>query len=115
MPAVPTIAWPDQDADPARPFLEFRHFPVLVSDTDIAGGGEVWRGQVLINVVAARGDLAKAARTIAEQVRARFAFPLRLPVTGGGTVLVRKPPEVRAGIPDGADWRLPVVIDYITE
>ena len=114
MDLCPPIAWPDQDFDGPRPFIEFRHIPATVTDATLAGERPTWRGQFLLTVMAERAGLAKEARSIAGRVMARFPHTLRLPAPSG-VVLIRKPPEARSGFPDGSDWRLPVVIDYQTE
>ena len=114
MTGVPAIAWPNDDADPARPFLKFQHVPVSRTDATLDGVGETARGYVTITVVAARDKFATAANTLAGSVMAQFEYGLRLSMAAG-QITINKPPEALAGYRDGADWRVPVRINYVAE
>lgn len=114
MSGAPTIVWPNQDANPARPFILFQHVPVTRTDATLDGVGETARGYVLATVVAARDGFATAANTLAAQIMAQFPYGLRLAMTVG-EITISKPPEALAGYRDGPDWRVPTRIDYVAE
>ena len=109
-----TIVWPNQDANPARPFILFQHVPVLRTDRTLDGVGETATGYVTATVVAERDGFATAANTLAGQVMAQFPYGLALAM-GVGAITINKPPEVLPGYPDGPDWRTPVRISYVAE
>lgn len=111
---VPPIAWPNRDANPARPFLHFQHVPVGRTDQTLDGAGEVASGYVTITVVSEQGEFANPANDLAAMVMAQFPYGLEL-VAGSGVITVMKPPEEQAPFKDGADWRQPVRIDYEAE
>lgn len=114
-PDIPAIAWPDGYLDAIRPLLIFQHNPFGVSDNTLDSTFPEWRGQVLITVLTDRNDMARQSRQLADTVMGRYPKGLRLNAGAGFSVLVTKPPEPRTGFPDGSDWRLPIVIDYMTE
>ena len=107
MPMVPPIVWEDQDADPARPCLSVQHVPVTREEVDIAGGGLWQTGYFVVTVMTERGGLAQEPHAIAAAILARFPKATRL-----GGLVVTGARLASAGYPDGADWRLPVRIDY---
>lgn len=49
---------------------------------------------------------------LAESVAGLFYAGRRMTITGG-TVTIRKPPSIRAGIPTDKDWYVPVIINYV--
>jgi len=113
---VPMIVWPNQDANPARPFLLFQHVPVTRIDATLDGAGEMARGYALITVVTDRNvdTFATPANTLAGQIMAQFEYGLRLTMATG-QITINKPPEALAGYRDGPDWRAPVRVDYVAE
>lgn len=116
MPNVPTIVWPNQDANPPRPFLLFQHVPVTRADATLDGAGETARGYALVTVVTDRNvdTFATPANALAGSVMAQFAYGLRLSMAAG-EITINKPPEALAGYRDGPDWRAPVRVDYVAE
>lgn len=111
---APKVAWPNQNFDPKAqgnlPYIAFSHFPVSRTDNTIVGTDNRQTGFFLLAVVAARGNFATAANTLAQSVAALFPQGQRL----GGAV-VSKPSQPEPAIEDGVYFRIPVRIDYVTE
>lgn len=114
MAAAPPIAWPNKDANPARPFLAFDHMPGPRTDPTLDGTGETVTGQVHIGIVVQEDDFTTAANALADSVMQRFAYKTRVTVAGG-VILVTKPPEALPGYRDGPDYRQPVRVDYTVQ
>ncbi len=115
MASAPAIAWPNADFTPgADPYLEFRHSPNGSFDPVIAGGYAYQIGLALITVVSPAGGFATAANDIAQAVADRFPKALRL-TAGTGKVVINAPSSIALGFQDGAYWRVPVRVGYITE
>lgn len=114
MAGAPAIAWPNASFTPAGTYLEFRHSPNGRFDPVIAGGYAYQIGLVLITVVVPAGGFATAANTLAQAVANRFPKALRL-TAGAGKVVINAPSSVAAPFQDGAYWRQPVRVQYITE
>ena len=108
MPQVPPIVWEDQDASPARPCLSVQHVPVTRETPGIAGGASYVTGYFAVTVMAARGGLAQDANAIATAILAHFPKALAL-----GRMRITQARIGAPGFIDGADYRLPVRIDYI--
>lgn len=108
------IAWPNADFTPNGTYLEFRHAPTDTFDPVIAGGYEYDIGIFLITAVVQSGGFTGEANTLAQQVRDRFPKALRL-AAGGGNVVITAPPSLGSPFQDGAYWRQPVRVQYITE
>lgn len=111
---IPAIVWPNQDADPARPFILFQHVPVSRNDATLEGVGETARGYVTATIVTARNVFSSLGNALAATVMAQFPYGLELTMTVG-KITINKPPEVLPGYRDGPDWRLPVRISYVAE
>lgn len=108
------VSWPGLAFTPGAEYIEFGHFPTQRIDNTGTGGVTVQEGIVLLTVVVRAGIGEKRAEEIADIIRVGFPYPLRL--TGvGGKVLVNRPPEPVPGFTDGAYYRLPVRVRYITE
>ena len=107
LPDAPTIVWEDQADDPARPFLSVEHNPAIRQERGLAGGGLWQTGYFVLNIRTAKGGLANDAHAIAGRILAHFPRALRL---DGLTITGAR--LASAGYPDGADWRLPVRVDY---
>jgi len=115
MSGVPAIAWPNRKFTPgADPYLEFRHTPNGSFNPDTAGGVPYHIGLVLVTVVAPAGNFTTSANTLAQAVADRFPKGLRL-TAGSGKVLINAPSSLASPFQDGAYWRQPVRISYITE
>ena len=109
-----TIAWPNQDFTPSGPYVELRLIPGERIDDTIAGGHIYETGIVLVTVVYSSGGFSVAAGTLAAQIADLFPKALRL-VTDGGNVLMYAPAAFGTPFQDGAYWRQPVRVFYITE
>jgi len=110
-PSLGVIAWENYDAVLVPPYIMVEHIPATAEDMTLAGGGEVLTGYLSIAAITAQGEHATAGRLMAESIKARFPYGLRLAITGG-EVLITKPPLIMRGYPDGADWRTMVRVDY---
>ncbi len=108
------IAWPNRAFKPNGSYVEFRHAPNTVEDPVISGGYEYEIGIFLITAVTPAGGFAGEAACIAECIKDCFPKALRL---GGvdGNVVINAPPKFGTPFQDGAYWRQPVSIQYITE
>lgn len=110
----PPIAWPNQDFTPSGTYIEFRHAPTERVDPVISGGYPYQIGIFLLTVVVPAGGFATAANTTAQAIADRFPKALRLDA-GDGTVVISAPASLANGFQDGAYWRQPVRVFYITE
>jgi hypothetical protein len=110
----PPIAWPNQDFTPSGTYIEFRHVPSDRVDDTGSGGYPYQLGIVLLTVVIPAGGFNTAANTIAQAIADRFPKALRL-AAGGGFVLMNGPAALGTPFQDGAYWRQPVSVRYITE
>lgn len=112
-PAYP-IAWPNADFTPNGTYIEFRHSPGERVDPVIAGGYAYQTGIFLLTVVIPAGGFATQANTIAQAIADLFPKALRIPA-GSGKVVISGPSSLGTGFQDGAYWRQPVRVFYITE
>ena len=110
----PPVAWPNKDFTPSGTYIEFRHAPNERRDDTIDGIGAYQIGLVLLTVVSAKDKFTTTANDVAEAIMARFPKGLRLDA-GSGTVLVNAPVNPGTGFPDGAYWRQPLTLSYLTE
>lgn len=108
------IAYPNQDFTPNGTYIEFRHVPGERVDPVISGGFAYQTGIVLLTAVTPSGNFATEANTLAAQIADRFPKALRLP-TGVGTVVISAPANPGTPFQDGAYFRKPVSVRYITE
>ena len=107
LPDAPAIVWEDQDANPARPVLSVQHVPAIRQERGLAGGALWQTGYFVVTVHTTKGGLANEAHGIAAAILAHFPRALKL---DGLTITGAR--LASAGYPDGADWRLPVRVDY---
>jgi hypothetical protein len=116
MSGVPAIAWPNQDFKPpaSGTYIEFRHVPGERIDDTTSGGYPYQTGIALLTVVTKAGGFNTAANTLAQSIANRFPKALRL-AAGGGFVLLNAPAALGTPFQDGAYWRQPVRVFYITE
>lgn len=114
MSGAPDIAWPNKDFKPNGLYIEFRHTPNTVVDGTTNGGFEYHIGIALLTVVAPVNAFSGAANSLAQGIADRFPKALRL-TAGTGKVLINAPTSFGTPFPDGAYWRQPVRISYITE
>lgn len=110
----PPIAWPNKVFTPNGLYLEFRHSPNERLDQTLGGKFPYQTGLVLVTVVTAKDQFTGEANTVAQSIADRFPKSLRLSA-GAGKVLINEPTALAAPFQDGAYWRQPVRIAYITE
>lgn len=110
----PPINWPNRDLDSARPILIFTHNVTARGEAGLNGGGLSQEGFVEIAVMVNAGDYTTDANSWAGAIMARFPKALRLPLANGGHVVIVSARVMGAGYRDGADFRLPVRINYKT-
>jgi hypothetical protein len=110
----PPIAFPDKDFTPNGPYIEMRHVPGERFDDTIDAIGAIQTGIILLTAVTPAGGFATAANTIAGAIAARFPKALRL-AAAGRTVLINAPASPGTPFTDGAYFRKPVRVFYITE
>jgi hypothetical protein len=115
IPQVERVAWPNRTSDPARPFVMFQHVPTIWDDRTVTGGMTYAEGFVTVTVVIAQNQFTGPANTLADQIIAAFPKGRRISIGGGSVLVVTKPVAPALGLPDMADWRLPLRIDYQTE
>lgn len=108
------IAWPNQDFTPSGTYIEFRHSPGERFDDTVDAVGAIQTGIFLLTVVVKSGGFNTAANTLAQQIADRFPKALRL-AAGGGNVVITAPSALGTPFQDGAYWRQPVSVRYITE
>lgn len=114
MVGAPTIAWPNKDANPTRPFLTIDHMPGSRDDPTLDGTGETVTGQIHISAVVQENQFTTLANALADKVMSRFAYKTRI-TFADGVILVTKPPEALPGYKDGPDYRVPVRVDYTVQ
>jgi hypothetical protein len=108
------IAWPNQSFTPTGKYVEFRHAPNTRTDPVISGGYAYQQGLFLLTLVVPAGGFATEANDIAQSIADLFPKALRL-ATATGKVVINEPTSFGTGFVDGAYWRQPVRISYITE
>lgn len=110
----PPIAWPNKDFTPNGTYIEFRHAPGERVDPVISGGYEYQTGIFLLTAVTRAGGFNTAANALAQNIADRFPKALRLSA-GDGSVVITAPSALGTPFQDGAYWRQPVRVFYITE
>lgn len=110
----PPIAWPNQDFTPSGTYIEFRHAPNGRIDETIDAAGARFEGLFVITAVVQSGGFSTAANTLAQAIMDRFPKALRL-TAGSGNVVINAPASPGSGFQDGAYWRQPVIVSYVTE
>ncbi len=111
---VPDIAWPNRAFDPGEKYIEFRHSPTSRPDDVLTGGYEFQTGIFLLTAVTKAGEYSGEANGIAQDIADHFPKALRL-TAGDGEVVITAPPSPATPFQDGAYWRQPVRVFYITE
>lgn len=112
---ISEAAWQNRTADPARPFIMFQHVPTGWTDITVSGGATVAAGFCTITVVIEGNQFTGPANVIADQIIADFPMGRRIDIGGGSKLVITKPIDPQLGFPDGADWRMPLRLDYKTE
>jgi len=113
---APRVAWPNKDATPTLPYLEFRHVPVSIEDSTLDSTGRRQIGRVLVTVVDQEDTFSTGANTLAAAVQACFPRGLRIAVAGKGDILIDRHPEIVAPFADKTgNWNQPCRVSYQTE
>lgn len=115
IPGRPSIIWPGGNLDVPRPRLIFQHNPFAVEDDTLDCTYIYWTGNFTLTALTTGSNRVNEARYIYELLKDRYPKGRRIAINAQNTMLINKPPAPRTGFPDGADWRLPIVIDYLTE
>lgn len=111
---IPPVVWENTDlpADRTRPYLVVQTVRTSRRSPDLAGGGGVIaRGYLQVTIVHEVNATALPAEELADTIAAHFPKGLRI-AGGGGEVTVMDEPNILTAYRDGADWRLPIQIDY---
>lgn len=108
------IAWPNKAFTPDGIYIEFRISPNTIEDRTISGGREYEFGLALITVISPADEFTTESNALAEQIKNRFPKALRL-AAGNGDVVINAPTSRAAGFPDGAYWRQPMRVSWITD
>jgi len=113
---MPPIAWPNRTFTPPADglYVEFRHVPGERVDDTVSGGYPYQSGIALLTVVTKAGEFSTAANELAQSIADAFPKALRLAV-GGGFVLMYAPARFGTPFQDGAYWRQPISVFYLTE
>lgn len=106
-----SIAWPNQDHNGVKPYVQCEIVRVNRRDETLDGVMPISRGMIMATAVTARGISSRIGNEKADQIAALFPMGRRIAVTGGEIVIL-KPADVKEGFPQDADWRTPVQIDY---
>lgn len=114
MTGVPAIAWPNKDFDPDGQYIEFRHSPTERVDDTVSGGFPFQIGLALMTVVSPRGQFSSSSNATAQAIANRFPKGLRR-TAGDGNLVINRATSFGTPFQDGAYWRQPVVVSYVTE
>lgn len=109
------IAWPNRTIDPPRPFLMFQHVPTNWTDNTMEARTPRAEGYITITIVRRANEFSTPANQMADYIMRAFPMGRRIQTRAGVTVLINRPPRPMMGMMDGADWRQPVQIFYVTE
>lgn len=110
----PPIAWPNKDFTPSGTYIEFRHSPGDRIGEGIQADDVRQQGIFLLTAVTKAGGFNTAANVLAQRIADRFPKALRL-TAGSGKVLITAPSSLGSPFQDGAYWRQPVRVFYLTE
>ena len=113
-PDIPAVAWPNKSFEPDGIYVEFRHSPTQRIDDTVSGGMPYQVGLALITVAAERNRFTAEANQLSQAIADRFPKGLRL-TAGVGNVVINQPASLGTPFPEGAYWRQPIVVSYITE
>jgi hypothetical protein len=107
------IAWPNMNYSGVKPYLAVQIVIVSVENTDVTALKETTKGKYNLAIVS---DLEKGQTfSIQKGALIKNGFPAGLRIgAASGIMTIMKPPEIRDGFRDEADWRVPVIIDFQT-
>ena len=105
--------WPNVDpkGKTVRPYFEVQ-FTTSVRNGPVLKGDLVREvGQMVVTVVVKEGSNEDAANDYADDISDLFPQGSVFPIDGG-FVTITNPADIRAGVRDSPDWRVPVVVKY---
>ena len=107
-----SIAWLGVNHSGARPYIEVS-FPAADRTGGTLKGNQINRetGRVAAVVVTELGQGENPALAIADLISTALYEGKNIAFTGG-TIIIRKPVDIRGGYPTERDYRLPCVIAY---
>lgn len=105
------IAWPNHTVSNNKPYILFEIVRVGRRDDTLAGEMTISRGQIIGTPVTKVGVASDIGNQKADEIAALFPMGRRITVNGG-EILIIKPPDIREGFRQDAEWRTPVIIDY---
>lgn len=109
---VPTLIWEDGHDDPTRPAIFVQNIVNTRTSPSLSNGSYYEDGAFLLQVMTQKGDYARDARIIADNIVAHFRKGRK--IGNVGIMRIAAPPVVQGnGFPDGDDWKLPVRVNYI--
>lgn len=95
-----------------RPAIVFQYEPAERPAMTLKGAEIIQENGVFsASIVVEQGQGTAGAFDHAHAIAAAFGEGDRISITGG-QIVIMKPAEVRGGYPDGANWRVPVVVNY---
>lgn len=102
----------DPEGPLTRPYFEFEFVNAQREGEAIDGTVKREVGTISITVVVEEGLGEDDASDYADAVAALFPQGLHLPITGGD-IAFQQQADIRIGVRDTPDWRVPVLIRYV--
>lgn len=107
------VDWPNQDFTPTAEYLKVTFSGGSWNDNSLKGGDTNLRtaGVMMVLVVVEQNKSEEAAQGYADTIRGLFLSGTTIPVTGGQITILKA--DIRAGFEGDADWRVPVIMNYV--
>lgn len=106
-----SISWQNIDFDGKKPYIAVQIVRVNRRDDTLNGENTISLGRVIGTIVVAKGSSTRTANRKADQFAGIFPMGRTIAVPGGQIVFT-KPADIQEGLPQDADWRVPVVAQY---
>jgi hypothetical protein len=107
------FAWPNITYAGTKPYIAVQFVGVSTRHIDIQAQHEVHIGMYALAIVSATETGQALSYAKAQAIKNGFPAGLRLNAASG-ELIITKPAEIKDGFRDGADWRLPVIIEFQT-
>lgn len=109
------INWPNENFNGARPRLEASFSGLGRQGGALEGGKAIEHHSGLLNIalVSDEGSGSGNADDLADDIAELFTEGHRYAITGGNVAIQLS--EVRDGFNAGGEWRVPIVIRFVTE
>jgi len=106
--------WPNVDPQVpmVRPYYEVRIVASQREGEALDGSVKREVGRISITIVGEEGTGESIANDLADDAADLFPQALHLPITGG-EIAFRQQADIRIGVRDSPDWRVPVIIQYV--